>query len=112
MIESMAAALLVAVSMLYLAWWRTQRYLNLSLYFDFKNITFNNEKFAKRNNIISIDKIDSIKKNIIQAYKINVALIEALYTKITVSIPAIYLLNQNRPKIVASKKGNSYLPEL
>ena len=83
-----------------------------NLYFDFKNITFNNEKFAKRNNIISIDKIDSIKKNIIQAYKINVALIEALYTKITVSIPAIYLLNQNRPKIVASKKGNSYLPEL
>lgn len=77
---------------------------------DFKNITFSNEKFAKQIGI-DINKVDDIKKNIIQKHKINVFFIETLYAKLIEKIDSKYIINQKRPKIVASK-NNSFLPEI
>jgi hypothetical protein len=77
---------------------------------DFKNISFSNEKFAKQIGI-DIEKVEDIKKKIIQKHKINVFFIETLYAKLIEKIDAKYIINEKRPKIVASK-NNSFLPEL
>jgi hypothetical protein len=77
---------------------------------DFKNITFNNEKFAKQIGV-DIEKVEDIKKKIIQKHKINVFFIETLYAKLIEKIDTKYIINSARPKIVASK-NNSFLPEL
>jgi hypothetical protein len=77
---------------------------------DFKNITFNNEKFAKQIGV-DIEKVEDIKKKIIQKHKINVFFIETLYAKLIEKIDKKYIINEKRPKIVASK-NNSFLPEL
>lgn len=78
---------------------------------DFFNIFFNDKKFCEQNKI-NIADMPEIKKEIIQKYKLNVYLITTLYEKMTEKTDEGFIEDvHQRPKIVATKQGDSYLPE-
>ena len=78
---------------------------------DFFNIFFNDKKFCDQNKI-SLTDMPEIKKEIIQKYKLNAHLITKLYEKLITKTNQQFIENvDKRPKIVAAKQGDSYLPE-
>ena len=85
---------------------------NVKVKIDFYNIFFSDEKFCEQNNI-NIKDMPDIKKQVIQKYKLNAHLITKLYEKMIEKIDKKNIEEADkRPKIVASKQGPSYLPEL
>ena len=85
---------------------------NVKVKIDFYNIFFSDEKFCEQNNI-NIKDMHDIKKQVIQKYKLNAHLITKLYEKMIEKIDKKNIEEADkRPKIVASKQGPSYLPEL
>ena len=85
---------------------------NIKLKIDFYNIFFNDKKFCEQNKI-DIKDMPEIKKQVIQKYKLNAHLITKLYEKMIEKIDNKNIEDADqRPKIVASKQGDSYLPEL
>lgn len=78
---------------------------------DFFNIFFNDKKFCEQNKI-NIADMPEIKKEIIQKYKLNAHLITKLYEKMIAKTDRDFIEDAGqRPKIVAAKQGDSYLPE-
>ena len=78
---------------------------------DFFNIFFNDKKFCEQNKI-SLADMPEIKKEIIQKYKLNAHLITKLYEKLIAKTNRDFIEDAGqRPKIVAAKQGDSYLPE-